>query len=84
MGKAPFAEFDVVFFRSLDFHQVAHRAGDHVAVVFKVVVVLVELAGHRVGVAIPGEGTEAVDELLEVGDFALLVLVLRGLLRLLR
>ena len=44
MGKAPLAAFDVEFLRRLDLHQVAHRAGDHVAVVLEMLVVLVELA----------------------------------------
>ena len=46
MGKAPFAALDVVLLGRLNFHQMAHCAGDDVAVVFKIIVVLGECAGR--------------------------------------
>jgi hypothetical protein len=48
VGKAPLAALDVELLGRLDLHQVAHGAGDHVAVVLEVVVVLFELA-HATG-----------------------------------
>jgi hypothetical protein len=44
--KAPFAALDVVGFGRLDLEQVAHGAGDDVALVLEIIVVLVEFARH--------------------------------------
>jgi len=50
VGKTPLAAFHVVLLGGLDLHQVAHRAGDHIAVVLEMVVVFLELArGWRQG-----------------------------------
>jgi hypothetical protein len=46
VGKAPLAALHIKFFGRLDLHQVAHGAGDYIAVVLEVVVVLFKLAGH--------------------------------------
>ena len=42
--KAPLAALDVKLFGRLDFHQMAHRAGDHKGVVLEMIVVLFKLA----------------------------------------
>ena len=47
VGKAPFAALDVKFFGRLDFHQVTHGAGDHISVIFKMIVVLFKFARSR-------------------------------------
>ncbi|CAM4124350.1 hypothetical protein ACAN107058_22940 [Paracidovorax anthurii] len=44
--EAPLAALDVEFLGRLDLHEVAHGAGDDIAVVLEVVFVLVELARH--------------------------------------
>ena len=44
VGKAPLAALDVKLFGRLDFHQMAHRAGDHKGVVLEMIVVLFKLA----------------------------------------
>ena len=46
MGKAPFAALHIKGLRGLDFHQMPHRAGDHVLLILKVLVVLLELAAR--------------------------------------
>ena len=46
VGEAPLAALDVVLLRRLDLHQVADGAGDDVALVLEMFVVLVELARH--------------------------------------
>ena len=45
--KAPLAALDVKLFGRLDFHQMAHRAGDHKGVVLEMIVVLFKLARAR-------------------------------------
>ena len=45
--EAPLPALDVELLRRLDFEQVTDRARDHVAVVFEMFVVFLELAGHR-------------------------------------
>ena len=47
MGKAPLAAFHIELLGRSDFHQMAHRRGDHVGFTLKVVIVFVELARHR-------------------------------------
>ena len=47
MGKTPFAAFHVKFFGGLNFHQVTDRAGDHIRVIFKMIVVLFKFASRR-------------------------------------
>ena len=47
MGKTPFAAFHVKFFGCLNFHQVTDRAGDHIRVIFKMIVVLFKFARAR-------------------------------------
>ena len=44
VGKAPLAAFDIELFGGLNFHQVAHRAGDHVVLALEIVVVFVKFA----------------------------------------
>ena len=46
VGKAPLAALHVKLLGGLDLHQVAHGAGDHIAVVLEVVFVLFKLARH--------------------------------------
>ena len=46
VGEAPLAALDVVLLGRLDLHQVADGAGDDVALVLEMLVVLVELAGN--------------------------------------
>ncbi|MNT59233.1 hypothetical protein D3C72_1967270 [compost metagenome] len=47
VGEAPLAALDVEFLRGLDLDQVAHGAGHDVGVVLEMLVMFVELAGHR-------------------------------------
>ena len=47
MGKAPLATFHVVSLGRLNFHQVTHRAGHDIAVIFEMVFMLFKFAGHR-------------------------------------
>ena len=45
--KAPLAALDVEFFRCMDLQQVPDGARDHVGIVFEVILVFLELSGHR-------------------------------------
>ena len=47
VGKAPFAALDIKGLGRLDLDQVANRAGDHIALVLKVLIMLLELACDR-------------------------------------
>ncbi len=47
VGKAPLAAFHVKFLRGLNFHQVAHRAGDHIGFTFKVILVFLKFTCDR-------------------------------------